>query len=96
LREWRDVGDKKVTAGHRGLSVDDVPAPKDARGSDVFVKVEAAGICGTDLLIYKWGDFAKSSLVLHRVALSDAQDAFDMALNGRSLKILFEPNGAYA
>ncbi len=50
---------RKITAGHGGLSVDDVPAPKEARGSDVLVKVEAAGICGTDLLIYKWGDFAK-------------------------------------
>nr|ART37289.1 D537 [uncultured bacterium] len=37
-----------------------------------------------------------SSLVSHRVALSDAQDAFEMALNGKSLKILFEPNGACA
>ena len=81
---WRDVGDKKNYRRAWG-SV-----------SDVFVKVEAAGICGTDLLIYKWGDFAKSSLVSHRVALSDAQDAFEMALNGKSLKILFEPNGAYA
>lgn len=50
---------RKITPGHGGLSVDDVPAPTEVHGSNVLLKVEAAGICGTDLLIYKWGDFAK-------------------------------------
>ncbi len=50
---------RKITAGRGGLSVDDVLAPKEVYGTNVLVKVEAAGICGTDLLIYKWGDFAK-------------------------------------
>ncbi|TRZ57542.1 L-threonine 3-dehydrogenase [Pseudomonas alloputida] len=50
---------RKTKAGPGGLSVDDVAAPKEAQSTDVLVKVEAAGICGTDLLIYKWGEFAK-------------------------------------
>jgi threonine 3-dehydrogenase len=50
---------RKVSPGRGGLSVDEVPAPADVHGNQVLLKVEAAGICGTDLLIYKWGDFAK-------------------------------------
>lgn len=50
---------RKTKAGPGGLSVDDVAAPKEVHSTDVLVKIEAAGVCGTDLLIYKWGEFAK-------------------------------------
>ena len=45
----------------------------------------------TSLLVT--GHVDLSSLVSHRLPLSAAEDAFEMALNGQSLKILFEPNG---
>jgi len=48
-----------VSPGFGGLSVDEVSIPTQVTGNQVLLKVEAAGICGTDLLIYKWGDFAK-------------------------------------
>ncbi|WP_367890533.1 zinc-binding dehydrogenase [Geopseudomonas aromaticivorans] len=35
-----------------------------------------------------------SSLVSHRLPLTATEDAFEMAISGQSLKILFEPNGS--
>jgi len=45
---------RKVSPGFGGLSVDEVSIPTQVTGNQVLLKVEAAGICGTDLLIYKW------------------------------------------
>ena len=44
-----------------GLSYEDVPIPAIGRG-DVLIKVLRTGICGTDLHIYKWDDWAQRTI----------------------------------
>lgn len=50
----------KVDAGP-GLELTDVPVPTIGPG-EVLVKVFAGGICGTDLHIYSWDDWARSRI----------------------------------
>ena len=45
----------------RGLWLDDVPEPEPGI-NDVKVRVLFTGICGTDLHIYEWDDWAKSTI----------------------------------
>src|SRR6202158_4761339 len=45
----------------RGLWLDDVPEPE-LGINDVKVRVLLTGICGTDLHIYEWDDWAKSTI----------------------------------
>ena len=45
----------------RGLWVDDVPNPSIGI-NDVLIKVQMAGICGTDLHIYEWDSWARSTV----------------------------------
>jgi threonine 3-dehydrogenase len=45
----------------RGLWLDDVPEPEPGT-NDVKVRVLLTGICGTDLHIYEWDDWAKSTI----------------------------------
>jgi threonine 3-dehydrogenase len=45
----------------RGLWLDDVPEPEPGI-NDVKVRVLLTGICGTDLHIYEWDDWAKSTI----------------------------------
>jgi threonine 3-dehydrogenase len=44
-----------------GLWLEDVPQPGVA-ASDVLIKVSRTGICGTDLNIYKWDDWASKTV----------------------------------
>jgi len=44
-----------------GLKLVDWPVPK-IRPGEVLVKVRAASICGTDLHIYKWDEWAQARL----------------------------------
>jgi threonine 3-dehydrogenase len=44
-----------------GLWLEDVPQPGVA-ANDVLIKVNRAGICGTDLHIYKWNDWASKTV----------------------------------
>ena len=44
-----------------GLWLEDVPQPGVA-ANDVLIKVGRAGICGTDLHIYKWNDWASKTV----------------------------------
>ncbi|HEY1923536.1 MAG TPA: alcohol dehydrogenase catalytic domain-containing protein, partial [Tepidisphaeraceae bacterium] len=45
----------------RGLWLEDVPEP--AIGiNDVLVRVRYAGICGTDVHIYQWDDWAQKTI----------------------------------
>ena len=45
----------------RGLWLDDIPEP--ATGiNDVLVRVRYTGICGTDVHIYEWDDWAKKTI----------------------------------
>ena len=44
-----------------GLWMEDVPEPK-VRINDVLIKVDRAGICGTDLHIYQWDAWAQGAV----------------------------------
>ena len=45
----------------RGLWLQDVPEPETGI-NDVLIKVHKTGICGTDLHIYKWDDWARKTI----------------------------------
>jgi len=45
----------------RGLWLEDVPEPK-IGANDVLIRVDRTGICGTDLHIYKWDDWARKTI----------------------------------
>ena len=49
------------SGNHRGLSLEDVPQPEFGI-NDVKVRVLLTGICGTDLHIYEWDDWAKNTI----------------------------------
>src|SRR3989440_6166617 len=44
-----------------GLSLEDVPVPKIGI-NDVLIRVDRTGICGTDVHIYKWDDWARKTI----------------------------------
>lgn len=50
----------KAEAG-RGLKLQDVPVPPIGI-NDVLIRVERTGICGTDLHIYQWDDWARRTI----------------------------------
>src|ERR1039458_4011477 len=45
----------------RGLWLEDVPEPKHGI-NDVKIRVLSTGICGTDLHIYDWNEWARSTI----------------------------------
>jgi threonine 3-dehydrogenase len=47
----------------RGATFSDLPVPK-ISDNDLLVKVRAAAICGTDIHIYQWNEFASSRVKL--------------------------------
>ena len=49
-----------------GLSMEDVPMPA-LYNDSVLIKVKKTGICGTDLHIYNWDEWAKKTLTLPMV-----------------------------
>ncbi len=48
-------------AGEVGLRVEDVPIP-DPSQDEVLISVHTTGICGTDLHIYNWDDWARAAI----------------------------------
>ena len=44
-----------------GLWLEEVPRPE-VRARDVLIKIDRTGICGTDLHIYKWDDWARKTV----------------------------------
>lgn len=44
-----------------GLRLEDIPIPEPDR-DDVLIRVHTTGICGTDLHIYKWDEWAQSAV----------------------------------
>jgi threonine 3-dehydrogenase len=51
----------RKTAGTPGAELQEVPTPSPGEG-EVLVRVHAASICGTDLHIYDWNDWAASRI----------------------------------
>ena len=51
---------RKLDAGP-GLALDEVPVPVPG-DDDVLIRVEAASLCGTDLHIFRWDDWAASRI----------------------------------
>src|SRR3989442_790100 len=49
------------TKAKPGLWLEDVPAP-DIGINDVLIRVHKTGICGTDLHIYKWDEWAQKTI----------------------------------
>ncbi len=47
----------------RGATLKDVPVPQ-IGGDDLLVRVQAAAICGTDIHIYQWNEYASSRIKL--------------------------------
>jgi threonine 3-dehydrogenase len=47
--------------GEVGLRLDDVPVPSPA-ADEILIEVHSTGICGTDLHIYRWDDWAQSTI----------------------------------
>ena len=47
--------------GELGLRLDEIPIPEPGQ-DEVLIKVHTAGICGTDLHIYQWNDWAKTTI----------------------------------
>jgi len=47
--------------GEAGLWLEDVPVPKIGI-NDVLIRVDRAGICGTDVHIYKWDDWSRKTI----------------------------------
>ncbi|HEY8540817.1 MAG TPA: alcohol dehydrogenase catalytic domain-containing protein [Pseudothermotoga sp.] len=45
-----------------GLTMQDVPKPTNLKPTEVLVRVKRASICGSDVHIYKWDDWAKSHI----------------------------------
>ena len=45
----------------RGIWMEDIPAPTVGH-NDVLIKVSRTAICGTDIHIYKWDDWARSTI----------------------------------
>jgi len=45
----------------RGVDLQDVPPPVPGI-NDVLIRVRKTGICGTDLHIYEWDDWAKKTI----------------------------------
>src|SRR5689334_19552792 len=44
-----------------GLWLEDVPEPKAGPG-EVLIRIDRTGICGTDLHIWKWDDWARKTI----------------------------------
>src|ERR1041384_5312324 len=49
-----------------GLWLEDIPEPKIGI-NDVLIKVRRAGICGTDLHIYNWDEWAQKTIPIPMV-----------------------------
>jgi len=49
------------TRADRGLELIDIPEPEPGI-NDVLIRIDRTGICGTDLHIYEWDDWARSTV----------------------------------
>ena len=51
----------RKVAREPGLVVDEIPVPVPGK-EEVLVEVQAAGICGTDLHIWKWDSWSRQRI----------------------------------
>ena len=51
----------RKTGRHAGAELQEIPIPEPGEG-EVLVRVHAASICGTDLHIYDWNEWAESRI----------------------------------
>jgi threonine 3-dehydrogenase len=58
-----DMKALRKTRPERGAELLDVPVPS-VGPNDIMVKVKAAAICGTDIHIYEWNDWAAQRIKL--------------------------------
>jgi threonine 3-dehydrogenase len=61
------------THAKRGLWLQDVPEP-DVGINDVLIKVRKTGICGTDLHIYTWDEWARKTMVVGHEFVGEVVD----------------------
>ncbi len=67
--EFRQTADMKAilkTEGTAGLRLAEVPEP-DIGPTDVLIRVKRAGICGTDLHIYRWDRWSQKRITPPRI-----------------------------
>ena len=51
----------RKTGRHAGAELQEIPTPEPGEG-EVLVRVHAASICGTDLHIYDWNEWAEGRI----------------------------------
>ena len=70
-----------------GLWMQDVPEP-DVRINDVLIKVDRAGICGTDLHIYQWDNWAQGAVPVPLVVGHEfVGEIVDIGANVKDFKV---------
>jgi threonine 3-dehydrogenase len=71
----------------RGASLIDVPMPQ-VGADDLLVKVKAVAICGTDIHIYQWSEFAASRMNLPLLFGHEyAAEVLEIGANVRNFKV---------
>ena len=76
----------KATAGP-GLTMQDEPAPK-IDADEVLVKVAKTGICGTDIHIWNWDEWAKKTIPVPMIVGHEyAGEIVEVGANVRGLKV---------
>src|SRR5882724_10065684 len=60
-RQWNFMKALVKSKREPGLWLEDIEAPRPGI-NDVLIRVKRAGICGTDVHIYKWDDWAQRTI----------------------------------
>src|ERR1700722_11388001 len=61
IRQWSFMKALVKSKSEPGLWLEDIEAPRPGM-NDVLIRVRRAGICGTDVHIYKWDDWAQRTI----------------------------------
>jgi threonine 3-dehydrogenase len=73
----------KVAPGEGGIELREIAEPSPAAG-EIRIRVSAAGICGTDMQIYKWAPRMQRRMVLPRVLGHEVSGMVDQVGSGVS------------
>ena len=75
------------TKAERGIWMEDVEAPQIGH-NDVLIKVHRTAICGTDIHIYQWNDWAKNTIpVPLAIGHEFSGEVVDLGVEARGLEI---------